>query len=212
MPGSASDSVDDFILTRTDPRWCNGVADWTVAVEASSSSDSHAPIRKPSIRRVSQKKTEAEKEADKLTRLLAMPSKFGRCSTHGTMLLPWLHKSGQHAGRIMLRCRLGKNLLLAILCTLNMCIFLGFIRFIRKGTFIAREILNTLCTTSLLPICRCMVLCACRRWFQFKKQNHERCWCCVDLQAEQWTKLPLKLREEYSRLEHALKRGRRNAR
>ena len=134
MSGSASDSVDDFILTRTDPRWCNGVADWTVAVEASSSSDSHAHIRKPSRRRVSQKKTEAQKEADKLTRLLAMPSKFGPCSTHGTMLLPWLHKSGQHAGRIMLRCRLGKNLLLAILCTLNMCIFL---RFIRKDTFIA---------------------------------------------------------------------------
>lgn len=80
-------------------------------MEASSSSESHSPIRKPTKQKKNKDKTEAQKQADKLSRLLAMPSKFGRCSSHGTMMLPWLHKSGQHAGRIMLRCRL------AILCT-----------------------------------------------------------------------------------------------
>ena len=163
-------------------------------MEASSSSESHSPIRKPTKQKKNKDKTEAQKQADKLSRLLAMPSKFGRCSSHGTMMLPWLHKSGQHAGRIMLRCRL------AILCT-KMLSHVEFAFHKKKIVVFSYLFRRPFFWSSRL---QAMVF--------FKKPNHERCWSCAELTPDQWSKLPLKLREEYSRLEHALKRGHRQSR
>ena len=46
-----------------------------------------------------------DKEKKRVANLLGKPSKFGRCPIHGVMLQPWLRKSGQYQGHILLPCR-----------------------------------------------------------------------------------------------------------